>query len=200
MIPDIWQTYGVQFVVEIIIQWDRELLQFLNYWLGNRVNDLFLGGFAIAGTLYLFIPVAFWYIYSLKKEMFRKNTVLLFLGVFAGACFIALIQGAVPRPAPIMDINLLPYEGKMVIPAFIYEGKVAHSFPSGYAQAAFSVALALIFIDKKNRFYFMLGTFLVCLSLIYMKVNYPMDIFIGGVLGALSKKLVYIIDRIRRRN
>ena len=97
-------------------------------------------------------------------------------------------------------------------PVVILEGKVrtipgyfmnrAHSFPSGHTSTAFTLALLMAFIVKKDSwvYFFPLIAFFVGYSRVYLAQHFVTDVFAGMLTGIVSSCLALVIyEKYRRR-
>ncbi len=80
-------------------------------------------------------------------------------------------------------------------------GVVLHqygSFPSGHTTSAFAVFATLAFYTKNNaikRFFF-IPPFLVAYSRMYLFVHFPLDVWVGAMLGVITAALsVYYLEK-----
>lgn len=78
----------------------------------------------------------------------------------------------------------------------------AHSFPSGHTSTAFTFALLMAFIMKKNFwvYFFPLVAFFVGYSRVYLAQHFVTDVFAGMLIGVTSSCLAILIyEKYRRR-
>ncbi|MCO4294015.1 phosphatase PAP2 family protein [Solitalea sp. MAHUQ-68] len=68
-----------------------------------------------------------------------------------------------------------------------------HSFPSGHSTAAFALATALVFTfnDKRWSIFFFVMAVLVGYSRIYLGQHFPLDVWVGSMIGILSATLIW---------
>jgi len=67
------------------------------------------------------------------------------------------------------------------------------SFPSNMAAAAFGLALAVWFMNRRVGTWLMIMASLVCVSRIYVGIHYPSDILGGFVVAALAVGVIYFL-------
>ena len=78
-----------------------------------------------------------------------------------------------------------------------------HSFPSGHTSTAFTLALLLAFIVKRNFwvYFFPLIAFFVGYSRVYLAQHFVTDVFAGMLTGIISSYLaLWIYEQFRKRN
>ena len=79
----------------------------------------------------------------------------------------------------------------------------AHSFPSGHTSTAFTLALLMSFIVRKDIwvYFFPLIAFFVGYSRVYLAQHFVTDVFAGMLTGIVSSCLALLIyEKYRRRN
>lgn len=67
------------------------------------------------------------------------------------------------------------------------------SFPSGHATIFFALATAVYLYDKKMGIVFFVCAVLIAISRVIAGVHYPVDIFIGAIIGIIISKQVHKI-------
>jgi undecaprenyl-diphosphatase len=72
-------------------------------------------------------------------------------------------------------------------------GYIVNSFPSGHSTTAFSLFMALSFLQPKFKWLFLLFASLVALSRVALGVHYFSDILVGSLLGTLTS--IYLYNR-----
>jgi len=114
--------------------------------------------------------------------LIRKKVagITLGLGLLINSIIVSLVKNLVERGRPetmLEGINTLLWEGDF-------------SFPSGHTSTAFvgAVIMGHYFPKYKPLFYVLAG--LVALSRVYVGVHYPLDVIVGGAIGALVGKAV----------
>jgi undecaprenyl-diphosphatase len=153
---------------------DRTVFYFINRDCQNAVLDLLMpyitrmgGGIFILG-LALVLLLA-------KDRNVKISGILLLAGQTLVYYVIYFIKQTVGRPRPYVvlpDVNLLVPTG-------------GFSFPSHHSATAFMAAVVLASCFKKRWYVFYVAAALVALSRVYIGVHYPVDIIVGGCLGAI---------------
>lgn len=198
-------------MLDLIINFDKDLFYFLNSTIANPVFDTIMpiitkGRYWMPIYILLFLYLIFFnHLKILKNEGIKLNSnyfknlikynkvgfaiaILLALSVILAdqisANFIKDIVGRL-RPCRELDnINLLVHCGS---------GK---SFPSAHATNNFAAAVILSHFFHKNRYYFFSIATIVALSRVFVGVHYPIDITAGAILGvALSSTLLFIFNK-----
>jgi len=73
-----------------------------------------------------------------------------------------------------------------------------HGFVSSHAANSFALFFSIFKIFGKKHFwtYFLLGwAIIVSYSRIYLGVHFPMDVFLGGLIGILVSTLIFEINK-----
>ena len=145
------------------------LFSYIITWLGNAGVVIVLVGIFLA----------------LKKQGYLRQHFLWFLAamLLAGLCIFAL-KKMIPRPRPLADFAPLIEAGKIQIHVL---GKQLwyRSFPSGDTQTAFTAATYLSLLLPRWTPLFIFLAMGVGISRIYMGVHFPLDVIIGGLIGAI---------------
>lgn len=97
--------------------------------------------------------------------------------------YVIKITAQVPRPFVSYPeiVTLIPHE-------------VAYdSFPSGHATVFFALAMAIYLYDKKIGIVFFVFAVLIAVSRVIVGVHYPIDIFIGAIIGIVISKQTHKI-------
>jgi len=114
-------------------------------------------------------------IFSLLFHFFghKKEAILIFISLLIGTITIFLIKELISRPRPFLTLPT-------IIP-FINE--LGTSFPSGHSTRLFTLSAV---VTRKislvsSSLYFL--SFLIAFSRLYLGIHYPLDVFVGAILG-----------------
>lgn len=73
----------------------------------------------------------------------------------------------------------------------LIEHEIDNSFPSDHTIVFFSICVSFLLVRKKAGWLWLLLAFCVGISRIWVGVHYPVDVFIGALLGTISALFVY---------
>jgi undecaprenyl-diphosphatase len=123
--------------------------------------------------------------FALEKQGYLRQHFFWFLTVMlvAGLCVFAL-KKTICRPRPLADFAPLIDAGKVHI-HILGEALKYHSFPSGDTQTTFTAATYLSLLLPRWSPLFIALALGVGLSRIYMGGHFPLDVIIGGLIGAV---------------
>jgi len=176
--------------IETLIQQDKELLIYLNS-LGSETWD---GFWMLVTNQFNWIPLFLFLFFLLFKANGWKKGILLIiiiaLLIAFSDQFVNLIKNYFERLRPNNDPS---------INTLIRILKTPHSFSfvSGHSTTSFAATVFLIFTLKKQYkyiYFLLLWPFIFAYSRIYIGVHFPIDIFIGMLLGTSFGYLFYKIS------
>ncbi|HLV46865.1 MAG TPA: phosphatase PAP2 family protein [Flavobacterium sp.] len=186
---------------EQIIQWDKDLLVFLNS-LGSESWDPF--------WLYITKQLNWWplflvVLYLLYRKLSLKQLLLLLLTLTLFFVFTDqmtnLVKNSVQRYRPINDPDLIGFVRKI-------KGSSSWSYFSGHASNS-SGAILLLFMVLKNYYkkawLLFLFPLIFAYTRLYLGLHFPLDILSGYVFGLLSGYLffrlyVYFCNKYQLKN
>lgn len=177
-------------MLEKIKNWDEELFLYLN---GQHLDWLDPFMELMTGKL-IWLPLYAFFLFLIIKH-FKKESIWVLAGV--GLAILIADQSTSGFMKPFYE-RLRPchdprWDGVM----FNYGGCGGmYGFASSHAANSFALAtyLTLIFHHKIKGFgWLFLWAVLVAYTRIYVGVHYPMDIFIGALMGLLSGWLAWFI-------
>lgn len=178
-------------MLERLLQWDRELLIYLNS-LGIETYDAFWQAVTDISTwipLFLFLLVLLFWKYTRREGFAILLTTLLMLGVML--LLTNLTKEWIGRLRPNNDVEVNTLIRVLRRPA-------SFSFFSGHASTSFSIS-TLVFLFLRRHFRLALLIFLwpvlFAFSRIYVGVHYPGDILAGTAAGVLMAFLFFHVYR-----
>lgn len=168
-------------MIEIINQ-DRELFLYLN----NLGMPQFDAIWSFISGKFSWVPLYAWLLWLLYKKYTLKSflyiTVALTLAVVVSDQMSNLFKYGFARLRPCHDITLLPHMRRV-------ECGGLYSFYSGHASNTFLLATFLVpLLGKEYRILSILmfvWAAVIAYSRIYLGVHFPLDIFIGAIMGSL---------------
>lgn len=185
-------------LVENIASWDQELFLYLNALHNDSLDPIMIW---ISGKLtwlpFYVIILAFiiWH--------FKKRTLLILVGIALTILFADQLASGLMKP---LFGRLRPCHDP-ALEGLVYLAKGCggqYGFVSSHAANTFGVAMFL-WLTFKNLYQWVAIMFIwaaiVSYSRIYLGVHYPLDIIVGGLVGALCAWFVYwLFDKIIFKN
>jgi len=175
-----------------IIQLDKELLIYLNS-LGSETFDSF---WMLVTNQFNWIPLfLFMFFLIFRAYGWKKGLVLVLVAAFLVTFsdqFVNLIKDYFARLRPNNDPSLNNIIRILKTPQ-------SYSFVSGHSTTSFATTVFIVASLKKQYKYpvlFLIWPILFAYSRVYLGVHYPMDIFMGMLLGILEGYLFYKIGMI----
>ena len=152
---------------------DWEILYFIQNNLRAPFLDFFFANITLLGELALCWFV--WAIVLLFFKKYRKNGIVLIIGILIGALIGNLIlKNAVARPRPSwIDTSV----------ALLISNPDDFSFPSGHTLSSAIAAVILTLSNKKFGYFAIPLAVIMAFSRLYLFVHFPTDIFAGAVIG-----------------
>lgn len=120
--------------------------------------------------------------FKMFKQKWSEIILVFFSGIFAW-CISALIKIIIQAPRPFTVF-------KEVVPLL---KPTDYSFPSGHATFFMALGMAVFLSHKKAGYWFMFFALLIGLSRIIVGVHFPIDIFIGFILGIIIALILNLI-------
>ncbi len=123
---------------------------------------------------YIFITaVIFLWLYVFKVSKNYLGLLIVTSVIVSRFLALPIIRLIVQRPRPyLFDLDIEP-----LVDA------TGYSFPSGHATVFFALATAVYLWNKKVGFVFLFGALLIALGRVFAGVHYPLDVFVGALLG-----------------
>lgn len=129
-----------------------------------------------------------------KRGIVKKLVILLFISIYLTLLIVFLLKFLIPIERPCVSCsaqteNCNPY------------CENDHTFPSGHAALSFTVFTSVFLVLRRREFMFLfIIPILISYSRYILNVHYPIDIFVGALIGIavafltnmfLKKKLKY---------
>lgn len=165
-----------------LINLDLFFFYFVNIHLKNPIFDILMPFVTYAGTQFFWI-IFCGLLYLFGDEKGKNVAFLCLIVLFLGLILSETVKTIVARPRPDEILNN----------AFILMDLKGYSFPSGHSVAAFS-ALTILGIKYGHIYFFSLLAIMVAFSRIYLGVHYPLDVFVGALLGITLALLVIRLE------
>ncbi len=129
-----------------------------------------------------------------------RNPVFLFLSVALSGTIVNILKPLLGRSRP--DLFLQKGIYRLDPMHFDYgnpDHYLWHSFPSGHAATALSVAVTMAIIYPTYRYFWLSLGLLVAVSRVVTMAHYPSDVWAGAMIGLFSSVLVryWIMSRLR---
>lgn len=177
------------------MQWLIGLDEAVFLWLNNRLASDYLDPlfylWSYLGNAGVVLAIVVAGALILKRPKFLKDHFpWIVLGVLFGGVIVHLLKDLVGRERPVEGFAALIEAGKVNL-HIVGTVLSRSSFPSGHTQVAFTVATYLSLSFRRWRPLLLLLALGVALSRIYMGVHYPLDVIMGGALGAISAWLLF---------
>jgi undecaprenyl-diphosphatase len=153
---------------------DASILVQINPALTNPLlNTIFFVFTQIGRASAIVLLSLFVYFFDHKKE-----AILIFTSLVIGTFTIFLLKELISRPRPFLTLPT-------IIP-FINE--LGTSFPSGHATRLFTFSAVVTRKISPLSSCLYLLSFLVAFSRLYLGIHYPLDVFVGSILGWIIGK------------
>ena len=159
-----------------IVEIDKQVMVFLNKTISNSIFDFIMPIITNQNFLVFFGLILIGYLayFGGKKGRITIAVLLIAAGASDAICF-QIIKPWVGRIRPSHEfyeyINLLVSKG----------GK--YSFPSNHAANSFVFATVLSYFYDKNKYSLYILASAIAFSRVYVGVHYPLDIFVGSIIG-----------------
>ena len=177
-------------LIHTLTQWDTRFFFLVNKKMRNRFLDLTMPLITHLGNGFLTLVLCALFFYGLYRYNGIKETETMLL-VFWTAVFSTIVvqklKGFFARKRPAKEL-----EGVNVLgPTLRFS-----SFPSGHTVSAFALATVLAVKYPPLALLFYLVAFLVGVSRVYVGAHYPLDVFVGSLVGVICAKLVIFTAQI----
>lgn len=146
----------------------------------------FITAFGEELVLFIVLPVFYW---AVNKEMAQIGAVAGFATMTLNGMIKDICE--VERPIGTEGIRFVEVENFFVDTVHLKEG--SYSFPSGHSQTSSVMMFSIASYYNKKKLWIAASilVLLVMLSRLYLGVHWPLDVLVGGALGAVSAVLFY---------
>ena len=173
---------------ERLIQWDKEVLLYLN-GLGSEKYDLF---WLIITKISTWIPL--FLVFGLL--LFIKFPKRLAFSKFAFVVVLSVMITWLAKFVKIWSERLRPCNDETINAMMrILKTPADYSFFSGHASSSFSITLLVVlFLREKVKWapVFFVWPLLFSYSRLYLGVHFPLDVMVGALAGALLALVFYL--------
>lgn len=180
-------------MIDYLAQIDRDIFLVLHTLHRSSFADDVMW---LLSAKWTWVPLYISLLYWLSKRFGLKRTLIWLAGIsLAISCAdqlcASVIRPAVERLRPANPDNPL---SEFVTIVSSYRGG-AYGFPSCHAANTFALTILFSCVARQRSIVISLcvWTLLNCYSRIYLGVHYPGDIIVGGIIGALSGFVWYLI-------
>ncbi|TSC88783.1 MAG: bacitracin transporter permease BcrC [Parcubacteria group bacterium Gr01-1014_3] len=166
----------------------------IDLYLFNLVHDLAgasrlldLSGIFLAKYLGYFLILATIAFLLSEKAKFISNSIFILLSLLLSRGLIAeTIRFIYPRLRPFVALDFEPLVNHLSSPAF----------PSGHASFYFALAMALIVLNYRWKWWVLAAAIVMGVARIFAGAHWPLDILSGAIVGIFSVFVVkYLLPR-----
>lgn len=159
--PDVFPSW--------VTHWDVSLLLHINPAIVNPILSISFGLITHVGsTIAILLLCVLSYLLGYKRE-----AVLIFTTIVLGTFIMFPLKAVIMRPRP--------YSTLSTVVALDYEA--GSSFPSGHAERIFALAAVHSKKEREKVLLLYLLATIVAFSRVYLGVHYPLDVFVGSLIG-----------------
>jgi lipid-A-disaccharide synthase len=200
-------------VLERLAGLDRSVFCLINQDASTEALDVFFGLLTHLGDGGVLAVLGLVGLYVFDRKNFPKNFLILAVVVLLGGLWVQLVKSIVSRPRPLKDPALGAVKAEMIqthviwwLHKYVYplvsadasvEGVCrqlnivgarlgSRSYPSGHSAAVFGTATALAYAYRRWAYLLFIPAAAVAVSRIYVGVHFPVDVLVGGAIGAVN--------------
>ena len=176
--------------MDIVIQWDYALWEWINNGFQNRSFDLIL---PLLRNKYIWYPLYIFIVFYIFHNYRRKNAMILILGLIATVSLGDLLAGqflkkTIKRTRPCNELALQEDMKTRV------RCSQSYSFPSAHATNHFAIATFLILglsLGKRMSGALLFWATAIAYAQVYVGLHYPLDVLAGAILGILVGRVIF---------
>ena len=155
---------------------DYFIFQKINSLAGKSVCIDSLGIFFAEYLGYFLVAILFLFLLKNSKK-YRPMAVKGFISAFFARFGITeLIRFLWDRSRPFVENNV----------NLLLNHPATSSFPSGHAAFYFGLSIIVYFYNKKAGIFFLIASFLISISRVFVGIHWPSDVLAGAVIGIFS--------------
>jgi len=162
------------------MNFDFLLFKQINSLAGKNLSLDALGIFFSEYFGYLLVLILLLFLSKKFKKYSLMVLQALFAAVLAKEIFVDIIRQIFYKPRPFIENHIYLLVPPLSTP----------SFPSGHAAFYFAIATIVYFTNKKIGVFFLASAFLISLARVFTGLHWPLDIFVGAIIGIFSGCLV----------
>jgi undecaprenyl-diphosphatase len=156
---------------------------FAGKWKWLDYTEMF---FAKYFEYFLWLALILFLVINLKK--YWKMVAEAFIAaIFTRFILAEIIRWLWFRPRPFVSLNFIP---------LIDQSPTESSFPSGHATFYFALSTIIYSYNKKIGILFYIASIIIVTARVFSGVHWPLDIFIGAILGILTG---WVLNKIFRK-
>ena len=171
-------------LIQKLVELDQQVFLIINHKLINPVFDVVMPFMRNSTNwIALYVLILIFVFYKLKQKAFIWLFFAILTIVLTDQISSHIIKPWIARPRPCADINF-----SAQVRLLLDHCSGGYSFTSSHACNHFGFTL-FIFITlssylKKWKYLFLVWAATISYAQVYVGVHYPIDVFIGGILGA----------------
>lgn len=160
--------------MELLRAFDQSTFLFLNHLPHTPFLDqlaMIISGVGNAGIIWIVLALILFIREEKRAHIFFLQSFGIFLVTWFGVDHV--LKNLFARPRPSLGIG-----------AIIVGGSISsYSFPSSHAAISWAAVVLLSRYEPRWKPYLIILAILVSFSRIYLGVHYPVDVFVGGLVG-----------------
>jgi len=155
---------------------DYFIFQKINSLAGKSVCIDSLGIFFAEYLGYFLVAILFLFLLKNSKKYRPMAVKGLISAFFARFGITELIRFLWDRSRPFVENNV----------NLLLNHPATSSFPSGHAAFYFGLSIIVYFFNKKAGIFFLIASFLISISRVFVGIHWPSDVLAGAVIGIFS--------------